>query len=237
MHTQAILWAGQPDKADIIFFSFGMSRQEGGVIGEAIQVVERERKDDIIFLASAGNSDTDDESFPACHPSVIAVYATDKHGAPLLSNAVSPSQNTWVLGTYGDPPDSLRNEFATSYPEICEAGSSIATAAMAGITAAMLAYATALPGLMGKLPCHHVLKRLWTTKGMEALLERLAPESKAHPWLRAVKPPMFWKNKPHDSKRYCVFIDTLSEVERLFPRRPRGAGEEDRYRGPAHHRL
>lgn len=220
--AQAILWAGQPGKADIIFTSFGISRKDEGGIGEAIEFVERERKEDIIFLASAGNSDTDDENFPACHPSVVAVYATDKHGVPLLSNAVSPGQNTWVLGTYGDSPDSLRNEFAVPYPGICEAGSSIATAAMAGISAAMLAYATVLPSLV-ELRCNHVLKRLWTTKGMEALLYRLAPESKAHPWLRAVKPPVFWKNKSDDSMRHCVFIDTQSEVERLFPRRPRGS--------------
>ena len=89
---------------------------------------------------------------------------------------------------------------------------------MAGISAAMLTYATVLPSLV-ELRCNHVLKRLWTTKGMEALLYRLAPESKAHPWLRAVKPPVFWKNKSDDATRHCVFIDTQSDVERLFPRR------------------
>ncbi|KAK4118024.1 hypothetical protein N657DRAFT_554812, partial [Parathielavia appendiculata] len=208
---KAILWAGKPGRADIIFTSFGVSRKDQGGIGEAIEAVERERREDIIFLASAGNSDTDDESFPACHASVIAVYATDKHGAPLSSNAASPGQSSWVLGTYGEPPDSLRAEFASLYTGICEAGSSIATAAMAGISATMLAYATALPSLV-EIPCNHVLKRLRTTKGMEALLCRLAPQSKAHPWLRAVKPPVFWKNKPGDSMRLCAFIDTQAEV-------------------------
>ncbi|KAK3375677.1 hypothetical protein B0T24DRAFT_616793 [Lasiosphaeria ovina] len=222
---KAILWAGQPGKADIIFTSFGISRKDEGGIGEAIETLERERNEDIIFLASAGNSDTDDESFPACHSSVVAVYATDKHGAPVSSNAASPGQNTWVLGTYGDPPDALRAEFADSYPGICEAGSSIATAAMAGISAVMLAYATALPSLV-ELRYNHVLKRLWTSKGMEALLYRLAPESKAHPWFRAVKPPVFWKNKADDSLRYCVFVDTQSEVERLSPRRPRAPAKK-----------
>jgi hypothetical protein len=215
---KAILWAGEPGRADIIFTSFGVSRKDEGGIGEAIQAVERERGEDIIFLASAGNSDTDDESFPACHASVIAVYATDKHGAPLLSNAASPGQSNWVLGTYGEPPDSLHAEFASPYPGICEAGSSVATAAMAGTSATILAYATVLPSLV-EIPYNHVLQRLRTTKGMEALLYRLAPQSKAHPWLRAVKPPVFWKNKPDDVTRLCTFIDTQAEVERLFPRR------------------
>ncbi len=88
---------------------------------------------------------------------------------------------------------------------------------MAGISAAMLAYATVLPSLV-EMRSNHVLKRLWTTKGMEAFLCRLAPNSER---LRAVKPPVFWKNKSDDALRHCVFIDTQSEVERLFPRRPR----------------
>ncbi len=96
---------------------------------------------------------------------------------------------------------------------------------MAGIGAAMLAYATVLPSLV-EMRCKHVLKRLWTTKGMEAFLYRLAQDSKAHPWLRAVKPPVFWKNKSDDAMRHCVFIDTQSEVERLFPRRPRAPAEK-----------
>ncbi|KAL8304620.1 hypothetical protein RB597_004266 [Gaeumannomyces tritici] len=216
---KAIHWAGQACKADIILTSFGISRKDEGGIGEAIETIEKEREENIIFLASAGNSDTDDESFPACHSSVVAVYATDKHGAPLLSNAVTPSRDTWVLGTYGDPPDSLLAEFDGPYPGICRAGSSIATAAMAGVSAVMLAYAMVLPSLV-KLPRSQVLERLWTTKGMEALLCRLVPESRAHPWLRTVKLPVFWKNESEDLLRYCVFITTQSKVERLFPRRP-----------------
>ncbi|KAL8371262.1 hypothetical protein RB595_001210 [Gaeumannomyces hyphopodioides] len=110
---KAILWAGQPSRADIIMMSFGISRTDEGGVGEAIEAIEKERKENIIFLASAGNSDTDDESFPACHSSVVAVYATDKHGTPLSSNAMpSHPQSSWVLGTYGDLPDSLRGEFA-----------------------------------------------------------------------------------------------------------------------------
>lgn len=200
--------------------SFGTSRKDEGGIGEAIEAVERNRNGDIIFLASAGNSDAEEESFPACHASVVAVYATDEYGAPLPSNPVSPGDKTCVLGTYGGPPDSLCEEFAHQYPQICRAGSSIATAAMAGISAVMLAYAAVLPSLV-ELRCNQALKRLWTCKGMEKLLYRLAPESKAHPWLRTVKPPVFWKTKSDDLARYCVFNDTQTDVERLFPRRPR----------------
>jgi hypothetical protein len=127
-----------------------------------------------------------------------------------------PERKAWVLGTYGDPPDSLRTSFASLYPGVCEPGSSVATAVMAGISAAMLAYAAVLPSLV-EMPCSHVLNRLRTTKGMEALLCRLAPEPSQR--LRAVKPPVFWKNRPDNGVRMCILIDCQSEVERLYPRR------------------
>ena len=95
MVGQAILWAGQTGKADIISMSFGLPRDDQG-IREAIETVQKERKEDIIFLASAGNSSTDDESFPARHPSVISVYATDCHGSFLKSNSASTSNGASV---------------------------------------------------------------------------------------------------------------------------------------------
>ena len=220
---QAILWAGQTGKANIISMSFGFPRDDEG-IREAIEAVQKERKEDIIFLASAGNSSSDDESFPARHPSVISVYATDCHGAFLQSNSASTGKGASVLGTFGDNiPDSICKEFSTLYPKICEPGSSVATAVMAGISAIMLTYATIVPSLVNlqgvaASTSNHVLKRLWTTKGMEALLYRLAPEDQDHPRLRAVKPMWFWKNRADDTVRYCAICDTLSDIDRKSPK-------------------
>ncbi|KLU90797.1 hypothetical protein MAPG_10648 [Magnaporthiopsis poae ATCC 64411] len=219
---QAILWAGQPGKADIISMSFGFPTEDEG-IREAIEMVQRERKEKIIFLASAGNSSSDDESFPARHPSVISVYATNCHGTFLESNSESTSRGASIIGTFGDNiPDSMCDEFSTVHPGICKPGSSVATAVMAGIGATMLAYATALPSLLGLQgrpanACSRVLGRLWTAQGMEALLYRLGPENKDFRRRRAVKPMWFWKNRPDDMKRCWGICEAVSDVESRSP--------------------
>lgn len=197
--------------------SFGFPSDDQG-IREAIETVQKWRNDDVIFLASAGNSSADDESFPARHPSVISVYATNCHGTFLQSNSASTSNGAAVLGTYGDDiPDVIRGEFRTTYPKVCEPGSSVATAIMAGISATMLAYASVLPSLV-PLPEVTVLQRLRTTKGMEAVLHRLAPEDRDHPRLKAVKPMWFWKNRGSDGWRCFAICEALSDIDRRFPR-------------------
>lgn len=217
--NKAIVWAGQIGKADIIFMSFGFPNNDQG-IREAIEKVQKERQDNIIFLASAGNSSSDDESFPARHPAVISVYATNCNGVFLQSNAKSTSNSAAVLGTFGDDiPSSIQEEFSSTYPKICEPGSSVATAIMAGISATMLIYATVLPrliSLQGKAASttDNILQRLRTTKGMEAALDRLAPKDEDYPRRRAVNPIWFWK-KSIDLARYAAIFDTLSKLDRI----------------------
>ncbi|KAL6902513.1 hypothetical protein GGI43DRAFT_422189 [Trichoderma evansii] len=220
---KAILWAGRTGKADIISMSFGFPYDDQR-IREAIETVQKERQEDIIFLASAGNSSTDDESFPARHPAVISVYATNCHGAFLQSNSASVSNGAAVLGTYGDDiPDFIREEFSTTYPEVCQPGSSVATAIMAGISATMLAYTTVLPSIVpfqGTLAstCNDVLQRLRTTKGMEEVLCRLVRQDLDHQRLKAVNPRWFWKSRPTDVARYMAICDTLTNLNGRFPR-------------------
>jgi hypothetical protein len=227
--AQAILWAGQSGKADIISMSFGLPYDDQGIC-DAIESVQRSRKGNIIFLASTGNSSIDCESFPARHHSVISVFAMNCHGTFLQSNAASASNGVSVLGTYGDDiPDDICEEFSATYPRVCRPGSSVATAVMAGISATVLMYAPALPflvSLQGKAAStsNHVLKRMWTTKGMEAMLYRLSQRDPGHPRFHAVKPMWFWKNRPNDTVRSWAICDTLSDIDRRFPRLPAGTG-------------
>lgn len=208
---KGILWAGRTGKADIISMSFGFPYDDQG-IREAIETVQKERQEDIIFLASAGNSSTDDESFPARHPAVISVYATDRYGTFLRSNSASTANGAAVLGTYGDDiPDYIKEEFGITYPEVCQPGSSVATAIMAGISATMLIYTTILPSLQGKA-ASSAFHRLRTTKGMEKILQRLVQHDPEHPRLMAVKPARFWKSRPNDSSRYTAFCETLADL-------------------------
>ncbi|EHK41856.1 hypothetical protein TRIATDRAFT_322010 [Trichoderma atroviride IMI 206040] len=211
---EAILWAGRTGKADIISMSFGFAFDDQG-IHEAIETVQKERQGDVIFLASAGNSSTDNESFPARHHAVISVYATNRHGTFLPSNSASTTNGAAVLGTYGDDiPDYIREEFRTTYPDVCQPGSSVATAIMAGISATMLIYTTILPSLVslqGK-PASSAFQRLRTTKGMEKILYRLVQQVPEHPRLNAVKPAWFWKSRPNDMSRCMAFCDALADL-------------------------
>jgi subtilisin family serine protease len=220
---KAILWASRTGKADIISMSFGFPNDDRK-IREAIETVQKERHEDIIFLASAGNSFTDDESFPARHPAVISVYATNSHGTFLQSNSASISNGAAVLGTYGDDiPDYIREEFRATYPDVCQPGSSVATAIMAGISATMLAYAAVLPSIVpfqGTLDETNkdILRRLRTTKGMEEVLHRLVRQDPDHQRLRAVNPSWFWKSRRTDFDRYVAICDTLRNLDGRFPR-------------------
>lgn len=198
--------------------SFGFPHEDEGIC-EAIETLKRERKDKIIFLASAGNSHTDDESFPARHPAVVSVFATDCYGTFLRSNSASSSNGAMTLGTFGDDiPESLKDEFGTkSYTGVCQPGSSVATAIMAGIAATMLAYADTLssfgpPGTASS----QVLQCLRTTKGLEALLRQMPrPRQDAdHPRRKAVDPRQFWKDSPGHWDRYCAIYNTLVPVYR-----------------------
>lgn len=194
--------------------SFGFAYDDQG-IREAIETVQKERHEDIIFFASAGNSSTDDESFPARHPAVISIYATNRHGTFLPSNSASTTNGAPVLGTYGDDiPDYIREEFKTTYPDVCQPGSSVATAIMAGISATMLIYTTILPSLVSLQgqPASSAFQRLRTTKGMERILYRLVQQVPEHPQLNAVKPAWFWKSRPNDMGRYMAFCDALADL-------------------------
>lgn len=196
-------------KANVVSMSFGFPADHES-ISNAIHTVQSNRNGSVIFLSSAGNSPTDDVSFPARHPSVISVYATNCYGSFAESNAIADSK---VLGTFGDQiPDDIFHEFRTKFPGVCQPGSSVATAVAAGISATMLAYITVIPSLL-KIPCipDDVLKRklqlLWGSKGMEALFYKMALNKHNHRWW--VNPIWFWKNKESDFSRCAAIYDCL----------------------------
>ncbi|EJT76976.1 hypothetical protein GGTG_06890 [Gaeumannomyces tritici R3-111a-1] len=174
---EAILWAAGTVQANVIVMPFPILHEFSAAIAGAIWDAEHKRDGQVVFLASAEKSSTEGESFPACHRSVIAIYATDNHGKGLPTNPRISSEQNWVLGTCGQPPGSLRAEFEDGpHPGVCEAGSSIATAVMASISATMLGYMAMLP-LLGD-GSERRLRRLKTTRGMKFLLNKMAADDK-----------------------------------------------------------
>ena len=155
---QAIRWAGK-EGADIISMSFGFPQDHKGIT-QAIQEVAA-RDGGTVFLSSAGNSSYEEESFPARHPDVISIYATNPHGRFVESNSRRPNNGSAIFGTFGDniPPEII-SEFETEYRGMCQPGSSVATAVAAAIAAITMAYVAVLPKVLSSKPSGETLRML-----------------------------------------------------------------------------
>lgn len=157
--------------------SFGFPKNHEG-IDCAIRTVQSQRRESVLFLASAGNSSSEDENFPARHSSVISIYAANCRGTFLETNPRLRDGAPAIWGTYGgDIPGGYFTDIREMYPNVCQPGSSIATAVAAGISATMIAYADLLPCLetsikadLGSLQ----LGLLRRKSGMEALFYSMA---------------------------------------------------------------
>ncbi|KAK2589656.1 hypothetical protein QQS21_012663, partial [Conoideocrella luteorostrata] len=207
---KAIRWAaGSECRADIISMSFGFSssNEKNRIIAKAIDDARTSRKKSIIFLAGAGNSIADFENFPARHESVIAIYGTNKHGDFLHGKPRNEMLAGARLGTFGsDLPstitDWMSKRYHSRWKELCEPGSSIATAVTAGICATMLAYATMLPIPDEPKPDEvYKLGYLWSSEGMRKVLGLMGRETtdlERDVW---IQPALFFKDKPNDRSR------------------------------------
>jgi hypothetical protein len=200
--------------------SFGFPHDHP-IIKDAISKVHTDREDAVVFLASAGNSSAEYESFPARHPSVVAIYATNCHGTFAESNAKTRSDGPAILGTFGDDiPAEFRKDVDAVYPNVCQPGSSVATAVAAGISATLLAYA----GFLASLDIaaggatnsrERVVRRMRESQGMETVLKGMATEVQSRKLF--VNPIGFWLNKQDDFSRYCAMYDWLHEVDIKYP--------------------
>ncbi|KAH6989088.1 hypothetical protein BKA56DRAFT_575051 [Ilyonectria sp. MPI-CAGE-AT-0026] len=173
--AEAIRWAGR-EGADIISISFGFPREHKGIT-QAIQEVSA-RDGGVVFLASAGNSAYEDEAFPARHPAVISIYATNRYGTFVESNSRRPGNGNNIFGTFSDDITSnINSEFDEAYRGVCQPGSSVSTAVAAGMAAIMLAYVAVLPKLIPSPPSNEtlrVLRRVHDSQGMTAVFRAMA---------------------------------------------------------------
>lgn len=176
----------------------------------------------MVFLASAGNSPLEYESFPARHPSVVSIYATNCYGTFAESNAKSRSDGPAILGTFGDDiPAEFRKDVDAVYPNVCQPGSSVATAVAAGMSATLLAYAGFLASLDiaaggATNSIKRVFRRVRESQGMETVFKGMATEVQSRKLF--VNPIGFWINKQDDFSRQCAIYDWLQEVDIRYPR-------------------
>ncbi|KAL6808590.1 peptidase S8/S53 domain-containing protein [Trichoderma camerunense] len=206
--AQGIRWAAFEQNVDVISMSFGFPASDNEAykqISEAIEEVKMKRDGKIIFLASAGNSGVyEDETFPATHPSVISIRATNSLGTFMNTNPRNKSESSVVFGAVGDdiPPD--LQQFR---PEVSLPGTSAATAVAAGIAAIMLGYVLILPQLVKIETNEHIMRRLWTTEGMRNMFMKMSDDMGER--RRFINPSKFFLNKSNSHSRYCAIYDCL----------------------------
>lgn len=183
-------------------FGFPGTNEE---ISKAIDDVRASREGKTIFLASAGNfGPYQDDTFPASHPAVIAFRATTSFGAFLDTNPINENDRSAVFGTYGDDiPQRLREH----RPQVCQPGTSAATAIAGGIAATILAYITVLPISVPLEDKAGILLRAWTTEGIQQLFHRISDDMGNRK--RFLNPIKFFLDRPTELDRYCAIYDCL----------------------------
>ncbi|KAL6690224.1 hypothetical protein J3F84DRAFT_405367 [Trichoderma pleuroticola] len=216
---EAILWAGLECQADIISMSFGFPKDHDG-IDDAISRVQFERKKSVLFLASAGNSSSEGENFPARHSFVTSIYATNCHGKFMSMNPRVPKEGPAKWGTYGNNiPNAHMEDILKKFPKIRRTGSSVATAVAAGISATMIAYADLLPHVEGFAEDDDRIHRLGLLRqhnGMEALFGAMANKNISdRKWF--IDPISFWRDTSDTGSRkhftrYCKIHSCLQDV-------------------------
>jgi hypothetical protein len=188
-------------------FGFPVSDEEAcEKISEAIEEVQKTRSRRIIFLASAGNSGVyDEETFPAAHPSVISIRATDSLGAFMKTNPANRSEDSVVFGAIGDDMPPRLQCFC---PPMSLPGTSAATAIAAGIAAIMLAYVLVLPQVVNiDENGRGILRKLWTTEGMKKMFMKMSDDMGQR--RRFLNPSKFFLMKPTPESRYYAIYDCL----------------------------
>jgi len=210
--AQAIICAGLDWKVDVISMPFGFPKTSI-VISDAIDKVRKEKANLVIFLASAGNSSTDcGEAFPARHPSVISIYATDYQGTYLKTNPTKSRGAPRLIGTYGDNiPTTIIEEVQKSFPEgDFSPGTSIATAITAGIVSVMLSYTAALPGLLQVNSLNEIFDTLKTGEGMARMLRVMAVDRDHQGDF--INPVGFWSDRSKDKEMFVAICKAIADL-------------------------
>jgi subtilisin family serine protease len=140
---KAIRWATEVHQAEIISLSLGWEHEqttEKRWVANAISRALDVRDQKLLFFASASNyGGGTRELFPARHPGVFSIRATDHSGTHQSFNPSLPEGvSTTVYGTLGvGVPTLRRNGIQTP---VVRTGTSPATAIAAGIAALIIAY-------------------------------------------------------------------------------------------------
>lgn len=219
---QAIEHAGlDPEwEADLITMSFsftGKSERRSEIISESLSKVTKQRKDTVLFFASAGNSWDRTKEFPTCHENVIPIYAADAQGKFLASNPSHLGKGPEKLGAYGtDVPPFITQEIQERFPGAdLSPGTSISTAIAAGIIAMTLSYVAALPSLLEVRGFDEICAKLYTQRGMKQMIRAMSLSTGYRQHF--VNPIWYWGEKRKDVEMFvsiCRVVHQMNEDTR-----------------------
>ncbi|WYZ37657.1 hypothetical protein EsH8_II_001163 [Colletotrichum jinshuiense] len=197
--AQAIDWAANTAKADIITMSFGF-QDEVACISRAITQAILDRQGNILFFAAASNSGGNRrEMFPASHEFVISIRETNSLGSFSDTNPPVDQNGPAVFGTLGHKVSAAW--LSTVDGEVLKSGSSVATAIAAGIAAMILTFVSV--GMRDPTIQPRVeVEKVWTTRGMQAVLARMSQNMGNRSYF--ISPAGFFQGK--DSKRAWTAI-------------------------------
>lgn len=141
--SKAIKWATEVHQADIVSLSLGWEYEqttEKRWVANAISRALDVRDQKLLLFASASNyGGGTRELFPARHPGVFSIRATDNSGTHQSFNPSLPEGiSSTVYGTLGVGVPTLRRN--GSQTPVVRTGTSPATAIAAGIAALVIAY-------------------------------------------------------------------------------------------------
>ncbi|KAK2053264.1 hypothetical protein LY76DRAFT_597957 [Colletotrichum caudatum] len=170
--ADAIDWAANEAKADIISMSFGFHHNVP-VIVDAIRKAIHDRHGRLIFFAVASNSGGNSrEMFPARLPDVFSVRETNSLGAFSDTNPPVDPDGPVSFGTLGK---GVPFAWLSSVEgEVAKSGSSVATAVAAGIAALLMTIADV--GVADKNLTAIDAGRLRTNRGMYEVLKRMSQD-------------------------------------------------------------
>ncbi|KAK4161716.1 hypothetical protein QBC43DRAFT_242957 [Cladorrhinum sp. PSN259] len=228
--VQAIEWATRTHKVDVISMSFGFPETDKA-IANIITSVQPQGGDPVVFLASAGNSSYEREKFPAYQHDVLSIRATDCDGTFLTKKPPQDCERPGlVFGAYGhNIPERISSEYDDN---ICQPGSSIATAIAAAIAAIMLAYVESLPFTLASEMQDEIIKqelgrlreelqdleKLRTVEGMSLLFNRMAPDKASRSKERWVCPVWFFgEDRTHHVARKEALLEVARSVRSPAP--------------------
>lgn len=173
------------------------------VISNAIAEVLAHKNQHILFFAAAANDGGNQvEMFPARHPSVFAVRATDHHGNFLGLNPPPSVYGQHLFGTLGqDVSAAILSCQQSDSGEMCRTGTSVSTPMVAAIAANILGYAKLRQGSELQSDANK-MDSLRTKQGMRLMFVWLAQKmSDKHYYLSAD-----YFNRQNDSTRDAILV-------------------------------